>query len=66
MDTYSGVLQGNEKKQIPLSIYSKSNITISGWGDISPDLRLQLIYKYQSKEWRVDGGAFEYWPGEGD
>lgn len=66
MDTYSGVLQGNEKKQIPLSIYSKSNITISGWGDISPDLRLHMIYQNQSREWRVDGGALEYWPGEGE
>jgi hypothetical protein len=64
MENFTGILKGKEKIRIPLNIYSKKDITISGWGNISPDLRLQLIYKYQSREWRVDGGAFEYWPGE--
>jgi len=64
METVSDSLKGYEKKHIPLSIFSKTDITISRWGNIKPKLILTVTYKYQTREYTIQGGAIEYWPGE--
>jgi hypothetical protein len=64
MTEYSGVLNGNKSVQVPLSVYTKTDITISPWGDITPDLLLQVIYTDQFGEKLIEGGRIGYWPDE--
>ncbi len=63
MDSVSGVLKGHEQKQIQLSIFSRSDITVSRWGNIKPEIILTVNYTHRSKDYVIHGGALEYWPG---
>lgn len=62
MDVFTGVLDGKENKQIMVKIYSRTNITISQWGEITPELALKVIYKDQSVKKTVEGGMIGFWP----
>lgn len=63
MEAVTGVLKAREEKQVTLKIYSKTEfVTISNWGEMSPELRLKLVYTYDSRVETVIGGRAEYWP----
>jgi hypothetical protein len=62
MEPVSGVLKKHESITLRINIYSKTNITVGGWGSIKPDLRLKLTYRYKGKEYVIYGGAANYWP----
>ena len=64
MESVSDSLKGSETKQLQLNILSKTDMTISRWGNINPKLNLTVSYRYQTKEYTIHGGAIEYWPGE--
>ena len=63
LNTVKGTLSENQALQIPLEIFSEDDLQISPWGNINPELRLQVIYG--TKDWQetILGGPFEYWPG---
>lgn len=52
----------HQKKEVVLNIYSRCDMKFSQWGELSPELRLKLIYKYNSKVDTITGGAINYWP----
>lgn len=62
MDDFVGVLDGRENKQIIVKIYSRTNITISQWGEITPELVLKVNYKDKSGDKTVEGGMIGFWP----
>jgi predicted phosphodiesterase len=64
MESVSDSLKGYENKQIPLSILSKTDMTVSRWGDIKPELIITITYKYKTGEYTIHGGAIEYSPNE--
>jgi len=64
MESVSDTLKSYETKQIPLSIFNKTRMTVSRWGNIKPELIITVTYKYQTREHTIQGGAIEYWPGE--
>jgi predicted phosphodiesterase len=63
LNSVKGTLSENQTLQFPLEVFSKHDLQISPWGNINPELRLQVIY--WSKDWQdtIIGGPFEYWPG---
>jgi len=64
MEPVEGVLHENEKLHLTVKIFSKGDITISKYGDITPALRLVMILKINGKEKIITGGNIEYWPGD--
>ncbi|MCD6115544.1 metallophosphoesterase family protein [bacterium] len=62
MDTVEGILHKNDKMEIPLQIFSETDMTISNWGDIKPDLRLEISYTISGIKKKITGGRIEYWP----
>jgi hypothetical protein len=62
MEPVSGVLKKHESLTFRINIYSKTEITVGGWGSIKPDLRLKLTCRYKGKEYVIYGGAANYWP----
>jgi len=58
-----GVLKAQQDTTVSLEIFSKVEfISISNWGEISPELKLKMVYTYDSKEITIFGGEAEYWP----
>ena len=57
------ILQKNKKLKIPVQIFSKGDITISKWGEIKPDLRLEAVFNILGQKKKILGGRIEYWPG---
>ncbi|MEN8230008.1 MAG: metallophosphoesterase, partial [Bacteroidota bacterium] len=63
MNAFTGILKAKEETDVPLEIYSNTNsITISNWGAMSPELRLKLIYTYDSIEETIMSGKIRYRP----
>ena len=57
-----GTLSENQTLKFPLEIFSKQDLQISTWGDINPELRLQVTYKSQDRQETIMGGPVDYWP----
>lgn len=64
MKQFSGMLESNENKKVPIKIYSKTDITISPWGEIKPELILEAIYTDQFGKKIVEGSTIGYWPND--
>jgi hypothetical protein len=62
MKTYNDTLPGNSQKTIETEINRIGDITLSVWGEITPELRLKLIYEYHSVKDTITGKALEYLP----
>jgi len=62
MEPVSGVLKSHDAMNIKISIFSKTTVNVSGWGSITPHLRLKLTYVYKGKEYTITGGPANYWP----
>jgi len=63
MEPVSGIIKAMEETQVSLEIYSLSeSITISSWGNMDPELRLKLIYTYNSVEDTIISKPATYWP----
>lgn len=66
MDPISGILEHGETEQVSLEIFTSTDITISPWGDIRPDLILQVIYTDRFGKKVTEGATIGYWPEEED
>jgi predicted phosphodiesterase len=66
MEPIFGTLDSDEIEQLSLKIYTNTDITISPWGDIMPELILQAIYIDQFGEHTTEGATIGYWPDEED
>jgi len=62
MKPVSGILRKNKKLNIPVKIYSRGDMTISKWGEIKPDLRLEMVFNILGQKKKILGGRIEYWP----
>lgn len=62
MKPLSAILKGANTQSFVLEVYSKSAMTVSGWGDLRPSLRLKVTYRYKGKEITILGGPADYWP----
>jgi hypothetical protein len=62
LQSLKGTLSENQTLQFPLEIFSKQDLQISTWGDITPELRLQVNYKSQDRQETILGGPVDYWP----
>ena len=62
LNSISGTLSENQTLQIPLEVYSENDLQVSPWGNIKPELRLQVTYKSEDWQETILGGSFEYWP----
>jgi hypothetical protein len=62
MEPVSGILKEHEKSVVKLSVFSKSDMTITTWGEMTPDLSLELTYTYKGKKYTLTGGPAHYWP----
>jgi len=62
MEPLSAILKGPAAQTFTLKAYSKTKMTISGWGDLNPDLRLQLTYQYKGKTFTIISAPADYWP----
>jgi hypothetical protein len=63
MDSFEGILMANGETQITLKIYSIIEfLRISNRGKMEPDLRLNLIYTYDSVEEKIISKPAVYWP----
>lgn len=60
MDTM-GFTQGDTAH---VQIYARNDITVSGWGDVKPVLRLEAVITSPFGEDRIAGGQVEYWAGK--
>lgn len=60
--TINDTLKRNEVLKIPVKIYRKDDIVLSGWGEMHPELRLRITYKTALGEEQLIGSAIEYWP----
>ncbi|HEX9652123.1 MAG TPA: metallophosphoesterase family protein [bacterium] len=58
----TGILRAGQPLELSLQIFSKSDLTISGWGDIEPVLQLQATYKCKLGEGAAVGKIIDYWP----
>ena len=55
MDSYSGVLVPGEELDIELKILSKTDMQVSGWGEIDPPFRMVADYKQGAIEGTLQG-----------
>jgi len=62
MKAVADTLKNNEDKLLMLEIFSRTEMTFSSWGEMTPELRLRLIIEYDSKQDTLYGGAINYWP----
>ena len=62
MKAVADTLKNNEDKLLMLEIYSRTEMTFSSWGELTPEIRLRLIIEYNSKRDTLYGGAINYWP----
>lgn len=53
-------LRKGKRVSIPIEIYSRGAVTISGWGDITPELRLEASYTTPDGEEKIVGAGIEY------
>ena len=60
MEPVTGILEPGEKQDISLKIYSRTTMTVSKWGGISPTLRLVAEYKTKTFSGTISGGRLEY------
>ncbi len=47
-----------------LEMFSRGDVTVSGWGDIKPVLRLEALITSPYGSDRILGAAINYWPGD--
>jgi predicted phosphodiesterase len=64
MEPIFGIIEGDEPEQVSLKIYTNTDITISPWGDITPELILQAKYTDEFGEKVSEGATIGYWPEE--
>jgi predicted phosphodiesterase len=62
MEPVSGTLKKLGKSTVKLRVFSKSDMTITTWGEMTPDLTLELTYSYKGKKYTLKGGPAHYWP----
>ena len=62
MKPYSDTLKAGGKIDANLEITRSKDITISRWNEITPEIRLDLIYEYNSQKDTIPGKALDYWP----
>ena len=60
--TVNDTLMRNEVLKIPVKIYRKDDIILSGWGEMHPELRFRITYKTGLGVEHLIGSAIEYWP----
>ncbi len=60
MEPVKGVLNPGEKQNVLLKIYSRTTMTVSKWGGLSPTLRLVTEYKTNTFSGTISGGRLEY------
>ena len=65
MESFEDSLTSADKKNIQLKIYSLTDLQISGWGDIYPELSLMVNFKVGHDENQILGKLIDYWPDEG-
>ena len=65
MESFEDSLTSADKKNIQLKIYSLTDLQISGWGDIYPELSLMVNFKVAHDENQILGKLIDYWPDEG-
>lgn len=62
MTPATGTLRAGQSVELSIQIFSKGDLTISGWGDIGPVLQLQAAYKCKLGEGSAVGKIIDYWP----
>ena len=62
MKAVADTMKSKEEKLLILEIFSRTKMTFSSWGELTPELRLRLIIEYDSKRDTLYGGAINYWP----
>ena len=62
MEVYKDTLQGKKQKTVVTEINRTGDITLSLWGEVTPELHLKLIYEYHSVKDTITGKAIGYWP----
>lgn len=66
MKSVSGVIENGVNESVSLEIFTNRDITISPWGDITPELILQVKYTDKFGEKVTEGSPIGYWPEEED
>jgi predicted phosphodiesterase len=61
-ESISDTLKNNIDKEVILKIFSRKDMSISTWGEISPELRLKLTFGSNSRKETLIGGALNFWP----
>jgi len=63
MDAVEGILKAQGESKVTLKIYSKTEyISISNRGRMKPELRLKMVYTYDSIEETIISKPASYWP----
>ncbi len=61
MPCHDTLMKGTYKKVV-LDLFRKKDITITPWGEMTPELRFMMIYDYRGRQDTITGGAIHYWP----
>lgn len=64
MKPYHDTLKAGGNIDTVLYITRTKPITISLWNEITPELRLKIIFEYHSQKDSIVGKALDYWPEE--
>lgn len=60
MEPITGVLAVGETQKLQAELYALGDLTVSGWGALSPELRLVVNFKTDHTEGQVIGGLIRY------
>ncbi len=62
VEAFKDTLQAHERKEVSFDVYRVKDISVSTWGTLTPELRLKLIYEYNSKTDTIISKRINYWP----
>lgn len=60
MQPVSGIIKTGLTLHVPLKIFGKTTLTVTKWGEVTPPLRLIVLYKTPSFKGTLKGGKLEY------
>lgn len=64
VESFLDTLKAQEKKEVYFDVYRLKDFEVSAWGGFKPELRMRLIYEYNSEQDTIISKAINYWPGK--